>query len=59
MVDATGTYVKFLGVLAQGSVVLLDEEPGDFILSEVAVGRGAAALLGGLDGTDGVCGRGG
>lgn len=31
-------YVKLLGVFAQGGVVLLNEEPGNFILSEVGVG---------------------
>lgn len=40
-----GTYVKLLGRLAECGVVLLDKEPGDFVLAKVALGT--TRLLGG------------
>lgn len=49
------TYVELLWVLAQGGVVLLDEEPSDFILSKIVVGTGVACLVGGSNGGGG-CG---
>jgi hypothetical protein len=44
---AVWTYVQLLGSLAQGSVVLLDKEPGNLILAKVVVVGRSTRLLGG------------
>ena len=48
------TYMKFLGRLAQCRIVLLNEEPGDLIFTQVAVVGSGSLVSWGVGG----CGRG-
>lgn len=48
--------MKLLRIFAEGSVVLLDEKPGDLILSKIVIGASGTCLVGRRNNASGSCG---